>query len=452
MSNDALLSDVQAAAELLELPRSERVRRLGILDPFEYQADVLDCAAPNVLWLTGRQVGKTETAAALVADAALTRPGEDVLVCARFQEAADELFRRVKEKIQSLGEFDEIGVTTPNATTYEFDTGTRIMSRTLGLDGSQQRGKTPSTIVVDEAALINGETYKQVLRPMVATHDEYELVLITTPRGKSGYVYEKWNAAEDSDGWATFRNETADNPLVSDEWLEAERSEVDSTTWRQEYEGRFVESGDSYLPYDVVSPCVAAGQPERTGARCWLGVDVARSGKDRSVYISVDDDGNVFDVRSVDTETLDQAVARIKALDNQFGFRSILIDENGLGGGVVDFSAVSLGNVEPVTFSSKSKQQLYTTLKRTLESGDLTLPSNDRLVHELTSLEHSFTSTGILRVSHPAGGRDDHADALALAVHGWQQAVGPTRHEVRRRRGGTQGRRKIVRRSGGGNL
>jgi hypothetical protein len=412
------------AADLLELPRSERVERLFGLDCFPYQADVLDDETPRKLWVCGRQVGKTETASVVPADHALIRPGEDALIAARFQETADELFRRTKQHLEAMGDLEEIGVEKPNKQTFEFDTGSRIMSRTLGNDGKQQRGKVPSCIVVEEASIVDRDIYDQVLRPMFATHDDYELFLITTPRGTSGYVWEKWQVADGSEQWARFRNKTEDNPLVSEEWLESERAEVDETTWRQEYLGEFVESGESYLPYSLANPCVRETPPGRTGGRAWLGVDVARSGRDRSVYCSIDNEGNVFDVVAVDEETLDQAVGRIKALHERHGYEAILVDENGLGGGVVDFSTADLPNVEPVTFTSKSKQDMYQALKRVLESREIALPPNEHLKHELTTLTFDFTQHGVLRVEAPPGGRDDHADALALAVRGWQQEPG----------------------------
>ena len=431
--------DVSQAAKLLDLPRSERVHRLFGFEPFGYQADVLDAEANRVLWVCGRQVGKTETASAVPADHALTRPGEDVLIAAKFQETANELFRRTKDHLEGMGPLKEIGVETPNKSTYEFDTGSRIMARTLGNDGRQQRGKVPSCIVVEEAALVDRQVYDQVLRPMFATHDDYELLLITTPRGQSGYIYERWLEADASDQWEAFRNPTSDNPLVDEAWLESEREQVDDLTWRQEYLGEFVPEGDVYIPRELAEPCIRDEPPSRTGAKAWLGVDVARSGSDRSVYLSVDSDGNVFDIRLVGQETVNEAVGRIKALNEQHGYRAILIDENAVGGGVVDFSAASLPNVEPITFSSKSKQQLYQTLKRVIESRELALPDHERLVHELTSLQYDFTRHGVLRVEHPPGGRDDFPDALALAVRGWQQSAGPSRREVRR---GPPGKRK----------
>ena len=106
------------------------------------------------------------------------------------------------------------------------------------------------------------------------------------------------------------------------------------------------------------------------------------------------------------------------------------MDQNAVGGGVVDLAEEGLSNVWPVTFSSKTKQAMYQNLKRMLEAEEITLPNDEpRLVNELTSLEYSFTTTGILKVEHPPGGHDDHADALALAAFARQRAstAGPRR-------------------------
>jgi hypothetical protein len=139
----------------------------------------------------GRHVGKTETANVVPADYALTHADADVLIAARFQETSDELFRRTKQHLSALGSLPEIGVTSPNSQTYEFDNGAPIMSRTLGHDARQQRGKVPECIIVEKAALVDRDVFDKVLRPMFATHNDYELWLISTPRGKSGYLYDK---------------------------------------------------------------------------------------------------------------------------------------------------------------------------------------------------------------------------------------------------------------------
>lgn len=431
---------VEQGHAVRQLPRSERVKRLFGFEPWDYQAEVLD--APEnaedtdveVSWVCGRQVGKTTTASAIPADYALTHAGEDVLIAGRFQETADELFRETKKHLEATGlTNDELGLDDDNKSTYEFSTGSRIMSRTLGQAGKQQRGKNPKCIVVEEAALVLDDVYEKVIEPMFATHDEYELYLISTPRGKSGYLYDKHVYDDD---WLSFTVPTSASPLVTEEWLEKRRSKVDAVTFDQEYLGEFVELGEVYLPKSLVRPCVRDESSVRDldrgqGVPAWLGVDPARSGTDRSVYISIDANGTVFALTSEQSEKVNESVGRILSLDQKRDYRGILIDENAVGGGVVDFASEDLHNVVPITFSSKSKQSMYQNLRKAFESELLTLPDHDRLFHEVTSLQFSYTQTGILKLEHPPGGHDDYADALALAVHGWQTDAGAVTRDTR---------------------
>jgi hypothetical protein len=417
-------TDLQA---LRSLDRSERVSRLFDFDPLPYQADVLDAAAKRVLWVCGRQVGKTETASVIPADYALTHADEDVMIAARFQETADELFRRTKHHIENIPlSPEQIGLTKQNETTYEFDNGSRILSRTLGTDASQQRGKLPRCIIVEEAALVTSDVYERVIRPMFLTHDDYELYLVTTPMGKSGYVWEKWNDA--SEDWARFHIASPDSPLTNDSELKSIKDGTDDLTWRQEYLGKFVEEGDSYLPHSLVEPCLGTN-PQRGRTDRYLGVDVARKGTDRTVFWDLDSRGETWHVWAEETSTGPGIVGRIKNLHADHDYAEILIDENAVGGFAADFTQEGLGDVvSPITFTTKSKQAMYQALKRAFENEAISLPDEshqygDRIVHELTSLQFDFTQHGRLRVYHPPGGHDDFPDALALANHGRERGT-----------------------------
>jgi phage FluMu gp28-like protein len=189
---------------------------------------------------------------------------------------------------------------------------------------------------------------------------------------------------------------------------------------------------------------VVADVPRSADARSWLGVDPAGSGDDRSAYVSVDEHGHVHVEATVATETTPEALGRIKALDRRHGYTEILVDKNGLGTGLFDFANEDLPHVRPMNFSPSEQEEMWPTLKRSLEAGSLTLPDHDRLTHELQALEYSWTRGGKLRVDHPPGGHDDHCDGLALAVYGWQRAEnrGPRR---RTRQGASPRQRSRVR-------
>jgi hypothetical protein len=86
-------------------------------------------------------------------------------------------------------------------------------------------------------------------------------------------------AETDDPRWSASHVTTAENPAVTDEWLDGERADVDSLTWRSEYPAEFLPTNsDPYLPVEIVRPAVAADVPRSAGVRCWLGVDPAGSG------------------------------------------------------------------------------------------------------------------------------------------------------------------------------
>ena len=164
---------------------------------------------------------------------------------------------------------------------------------------------------------------------------------------------------------------------------------------------------------------------EQTSDITYLGVDLASTGGDDSVYVCIDDDGNVFHIESTSDKPMTDAMGRIRELDAYFSFSKIVVDSTSLGQGTVDQVRETLGRkVEGFKFSNEKKQSLYNTLKPSFQNGDIAFPyipgrnneAGNKLANECMDLEYSFTSTGRMRIQHPPNGHDDFADAMALAV------------------------------------
>ena len=388
---------------------------LGV-DVFEYQQDFLDSSSPRKAAICARQVGKTEMSAIEALHTATTNQGVTVLIVAPTQRQSSELFKRVRDHV-STGEIPPRDVERETQTQIEFVNGSRIICLPAGTDGANIRGYTADEVLVDEAAFVPDEVFTSVILPMLATTDG-TLALASTPFGKSGFLYEEAFLGRGGE-WDVVRVESAESPLVDGDFVEEQRDTLTADEFRQEILGEFVESSEKYLPRDVVMPCVRDDDPNERAAlnaeTTYLGVDVARAGEDRTVYVVMDEAGDVVRVENEDKSNITGVVGRIKSLDADYDFRQIRIDENAVGGGVVDFAEHDLGGkVQPTPFTNESKQEMYQSLKKSLEDGEVSLPDHGRLVHELTALEYDYTPTGKLKVSHPTGGHDDHADALAL--------------------------------------
>lgn len=402
-----------------DLPRSERVEEIFNFSPTDYQAELLDYheqqdktqAAPK----KGRQVGASLVGSALAADYALWNPDEVVLITAPLQDPADELFEKFTQHYKNSDlSLEQLGVVDDNKTEWRFSHGTRVISKTLGQGELSQRGRNPSFVIVDEAAYASDYHLSEVIEPFFITHKEYEFYLFSTPLGKSGYFYQAVDG-QNADRWFSPHWPTEISPFADEEYLERKREERDQQSFAQEYKGEFVSAEDALIPHELVQPILGGQELE---GRKWLGVDIAREGKDSTVYTEVDENGAVNVVASEQSSTVDGILGRIRELHRENEYVSIVVEENAVGGGVVDFGKDLQGVMQPFTSSTKSKHQLYKRLKKDIESQDLTLPNHRKLIDQLTSLEFDFTQHGYMKVSHPAGGHDDYPDSLAFANWG----------------------------------
>lgn len=388
---------------------------------FDYQKDFMDTDSSRKLFVSGRRVGKSRTAAWLALWKAATHAETEVLITAKAQRQSMELFNQIKTEVrQSPARESEWGIVNSTRTEMHFDNGARIVCLPVGRDGSNIRGYGADLIIVDEAAFIKDEIFQQVLSPMLAVGDG-TFVLLSTPFGKKGFLYERYNDPD----WYKVQVPTSANPLIDDKFIEEQRQTQTRTQFRQELLGQFVESADSYFTRDELMACAKSDPVDRTGDLAFLGVDLASQGADESVYVSIDSKGNIFDIETKADGRLTDAMGRIRELDSYNSYDRIVIDSTGLGEGVVDQVKEDLGRkVEGFKFTNEKKQSLYNTLKNALQDGELSyhfVPGKNeldgnKLVNQCLDLEYDYTSTGKLRIEHPSGGHDDYSDAFALAV------------------------------------
>jgi len=416
--------------KLQTLSRVERVEFLFGFEAFDYQADLIQQGDENDVAKAavkpGRQVGKTLTGGAIAAERALS--GHDVMILGPFEDTVREMMEAATGHLLNVEEeYGDgiLGTDQRNKTDWQFSVAGRLRARTVGTDGTQIRGKNPDVVLVDEAAYIKDGIFQEVIEPFFSTHETYEYYLFSTPAGKSGYFYDK---VESDDSFYSPHWPSRISPQISEEWLADKREELDSLTYAQEYEGEFVDEGDSLFPHDIVKPLV--GETELSETR-WLGVDIAREGRDRTVYTEVDNQGHVRIAAVEEKSTMDGVLGQIKALHRENQYEQIIVEENSIGGGVIDFGE-GMGDVlVPFKSSTKSKHKLYKRLQKDVESGELSLPNDRRLINELTSLQYSFTQHGYMKVHHPDGGHDDYPDSLAFA--NWGRNGEATGKKVNRR-------------------
>lgn len=252
---DARRVNPTAAATLdaLRADPAATLNRAGTA-PDPWQADLLRGSWTRALLLASRQVGKSETSAAVALNTILTRPGALVLITAPSMRQATECYRKAAARYEWLGRPVPGKV---NATYMELANRSRL----LAVPGSERtiRGfSAVSLLVVDEAARVP-DSLMAGLRPMLAV-SRGRLLAVTTAFGKRGWFYDAFTSPDAaSEPWHRV-TVTADRcPRITPGFLEDERRALGERLWRQEYFCSFEDASGAVFTADDI---MAAGCEE----------------------------------------------------------------------------------------------------------------------------------------------------------------------------------------------
>lgn len=400
------------------------VEIVGDIQLFPYQVSFLEsCLSHNrVVGVFSRQTGKTTLMSLFPSYLALQNDNYQILLIAPTDRQAGELFTRLREAAESSSLVKDF-IESSTLREIKFKNGSKIRAMPTGDFGHNIRGQTADLIILEESSFIKTEIVNQVILPMIASKGSNgRIIQIGTPFGKN-HFYE----ASMSDKYAVHQYDYTHSPLITGDFIEEQRQNLTHLEFAMEYEAQFIEDSDAYFSSELIKSSVedyeSIGEVYHK-SDYYLGVDFARLGEDSSVFIVIEKrfDSEIVKITEI-IETkhkrLTDAVGRIKLLNEKYNFKKIYLDETGMGAGPSDILIESLtGKVEPITFTIKSKMDIYSNLKVLLEKGTLKLPNNNKkLMFELLDLRYEVTSSGQMKIHHSDRGHDDYVDALALACY-----------------------------------
>jgi phage FluMu gp28-like protein len=148
-----------------------------------------------------------------------------------------------------------------------------------------------------------------------------------------------------------------------------------------------------------------------------MGVDIARTGRDETVFtvIKVDDNDTVY-VEHVEGESQSNVVdvaGRIQDMVRDYRIETVFVDETGLGGGLVDLCHERRVPVRGVIFSLQEKAEMYKNLRLLFENHNIKLKQINKLIYQLSYLRREYTESGIMKIK--SDDHDDYPDSLVLA-------------------------------------
>ena len=403
--------------------------------PHKKQQEVMLHPAKNKIVVSGRRSGKTEILALEEIRGAVLKLYPAQIHIAPTYKQTMITFDKIIEMITRAGVYDDmLKVTTSPHPKIVWKNGSFIDFASADNPDSI-RGFAYDRVFKDESAFIK-KGADAAIKPL--TYDKGAPIWeVTTPWGK-GDVWDKWIRASKSEdpNWACFHYNYKDNPYLSEEGIKEIEKDIleygeDSIYVQCEIYGNFVEDRDNYFSRELIESCIEEYEtplPINRRYPYYLGVDFARLGQDKSVFIVAFKEGGavkVCDIVETEQKLLTDAIGRIILLDSNYDFVKILTDETGLGSGPTDVLREKFGyKVEGMRFTVRSKMDMYSHLKSLMSQGKIKFPNHKKLIFQLMDLKYEVMSNGDIKIHHSEKGHDDYPDALTLVCWACKEEEG----------------------------
>ena len=397
---------------------------------FDYNQKYVNCQDRFIVYRSGRQVGKTMSTAvkaihfAFFAPIMLGTVNADctIVIAAPTQNQATIMFGRIRDLImrnEFLRGYVVRNTQTEMWLSFLDNTGvSKIITRATGETGVSLRGYSPHVIIADECSFIKTDILRAFLPSGLAT--QARVWLTSTPFSKAGYFYEACQNSKPNnpDGmWTEFHIKSTDNPLVQkDPTFIEEIKRLTREEYIQEVEGEFLDIGDALIPNSLIMESITDGTPKGR-ISYYMGVDVARTGQDETVYtiVGVDENDTVF-VEEVAAESQSNVVSvagRVRDFVHKYHIETVYADETGLGGGLVDLAREQGTPMRGVIFTLQEKADMYKNLRLLFENHKIKLKNVNKMVYQLSYLRREYTESGIMKIKSDE--HDDYPDSLVLA-------------------------------------
>lgn len=195
--------------------------------------------------LKGRQVGASQSAAALAIHTARYWPNANAVIVSPSLKQSTEITTRARAGLARLG----VRLVQDSASQLRLANGSRILS----LPGTARsvRGWSARLLILDEAAYLEEQTFTAA-RALVATGGR--MVVQSTPADEYGPFYDL--VTGDDPGWARFTVRSDEVPTIAPEFLEAERRAMSPDAFAREYECVFGKSGASLFTADRLADLI----------------------------------------------------------------------------------------------------------------------------------------------------------------------------------------------------
>lgn len=330
----------------------------------------------NIAIRAGRQVGKSFTMAKKAAQFALQNQNVHILVIAASERQAGYIYEKIKLELQKMP-FDVFdGLATMRKISLK--NGSNIYCMPTGKTGDLIRGLTIDILIPDEAAYIPPMVWVSLIPMLHVARMERNfgwIWALSTPCGDSGHFYEFF---KDPD-FKTWHISAYDCPRQRKEDLDKFKRTMTKKDFMQEILAEFISDIEKFFPTEIIKAC-SKWKIEKPNGKNFLGVDVARYGKDENAFVSgTIDKKRKLDIWGAETServSIPRTRRKIEGLHDKWKYKKMYIDDGGVGGGLYDELEERFGEkVEALNNAKRviSKDRKKTALKLDMYSNALRL-------------------------------------------------------------------------------
>jgi len=424
-----------------------------------YQRTVWNDAARWVLWLAGRQSGKSFTGGGWACKRCKERDNETVVIESPSERQSLEAMAKCRQWAESfdLAIADEIDERDyPNALMKSNTIIFPNKSRIVAVPGKPEtvRGFT-GHLWMDEFGFFEkpAETWKASM-PIISNQlkGKKRVFITSTPNGKSGRGKKLWELFTEKgkvepEGlkhffagvWSCHQTTILDAaPSLGTDVEELRRAVDDEEAWAQEFMCQFIDGSKVLLTYDAMALCediTASTDPAEVLANpfgvYYAGIDFGRTNDPTVMWILEQMPWGTLRTAGVilfrNANTVDQVV-ELKPYITKC--RKVCVDYTGPGIGFGDMlqrdpdigaaktsEALDLERCELCQFSNQFKSEIFPKLKTAVDAKRILLPIDVECredLHEMQQIVNNGKYTYAAR--RTAEGHSDRCTALALAL------------------------------------
>ena len=393
------------------------------------------------------QSGKSAAISVLLALFAIFFPNERIVNISCTESQARIIFDQTKKflvednveirkrvdlnrSIGSRKEFSKTKMFMKNGTEI------KVMSTGMGTTesvGNSLLGMSATILVIDEAASIPNEVFTtKILRMLGASRTvglEKILILSSTPQ-TSNFFEDAWYDPR-YEKFTVDWQQAVDAGRMDLKTVMEQKDKMTKSNFDMWYNANFPSMlEDSVYDMDEVKENTVAQDFQFYGEKI-LSVDVARYGRDFTIYAlidKVDDTYRVVDFLQDEKRDTVTVAGRIIALHKEHKFDHVFIDEGGVGGGPLDI--VKSKGIEAVGVLAGSKctskeigencsnlkAELHMKAKKLFEVGKIKVIDKGTLFKELRGMRKDWTPNGKIKIVDPDKS-PDYVDALVYSLY-----------------------------------